>query len=418
MPSPSAPVGRTTHRAATTRPAVTVLSGFWPAATMAVARTLLAADPALLVVRYDVGPAHDGAPHRVLRDGTGPVEDVRLDLVDGCVCCTLRADAPTTLARLAAARPGRDIVLVLPEVVEPETLAAACAHGRVAGRTVCDLVRFDSYVTVVAADHLLDGLASTDDLGQLGIAAAPGDRRRLADVIARQIEYADTVVLWGGSIDQAFETHRLGVLLSRMAPWAVHLRAGDQPTIDATRLAGQLRHTDRHRPETPTVLDRGVEGHLIGVHEPVADCGVVSAVFRARRPLHPARLYAALADVTAGPLRSRGHLWLANRPEAVIGWECAGGGLTLRTLGRWLVDLPDEQWEQASPQRRLAAALDWDPYYGDRHSNLVFVGVDFDPVDLHRRLAACLLTDAELADGEAGWRNLPDPFTGGGVGPG
>jgi hypothetical protein len=52
------------------------------------------------------------------------------------------------------------------------------------------------------------------------------------------------------------------------------------------------------------------------------------------------------------------------------------------------------------------------PYYGDRHHHLVFIGLDLDPVELHRMLAACLLSDAELADGEEGWRDYPDPFAG------
>ncbi|MFY1697981.1 MULTISPECIES: CobW family GTP-binding protein [unclassified Solwaraspora] len=412
MPSPLAPAGRTARPPADIRPAVTVLTGFWPAATMAVARTLLAADPSLLIVRHDLSGVRDGTVHRVVRDGTGIVEDVRVDLVHGCVSCTLREDVLPTLARLATDRPGSDIVLVLPEVVEPEAVAAACRHCRVGGAAIDDLVRFDSYVTVVAAEHLLDGLISTDDLVHLGIHAAPDDHRALADVIARQIEYADTVVLWGEADGGDFETHRLGVLLHRMAPWAVHLRAGDQPVVDAGWLAARLRHTARHRPETPDVLTRGIEGYTLGVHEPVADCGIVSAVFRARRPLHPGRLHAALDDLTAEALRSRGHIWLASQPETVLGWESAGGGLGLRTLGPWLAAVPDAEWEQASAQRRLAAAMEWDPYYGDRHQHLVFVGVDLDPAGLHRRLAACLLTDAELADGEAGWRALPDPFTG------
>jgi hypothetical protein len=66
----------------------------------------------------------------------------------------------------------------------------------------------------------------------------------------------------------------------------------------------------------------------------------------------------------------------------------------------------------ASTQRRLAAALDWDPYYGDRHTYLLFVGLDLDPVEIHRPLSACLLTDAELAYGEEEWRSYPDPFAG------
>ncbi|MFV2022711.1 CobW family GTP-binding protein [Micromonospora sp. LOL_023] len=412
MPSPLAPAGRTARPPADTRPAVTVLSGFWPAATMAVARTLLAADPTLYVVRHDLSSVRDGIVHRVVRTGAGIVEDAHVELAHGCVSCTLREDILTTLARLAAGQPARDIVLVLPEVVEPESVAAACAHCQVGGAPIADLVRFDSYVTVVAAEHLLDGLASTDDLAQLGIAAAPDDHRSLADVIVRQIEYADTVVLWGGTPDDLFEAQRLAVLVHRLAPWAVQLTAGDGPTVDATGLATRLRHTDRHRPETPGVLGRGVEGYPIGVHEPIADCGIVSAVFRARRPFHPGRLHAALDEVAIHALRSRGHLWLASQPDAVIAWECAGGGVAMHTIGPWLVTLPDAEWHQASAQRRLAAALEWDPYYGDRDSNLVLIGIDFDPVDLHRRLASCLLTDAELADGEAGWRALPDPFAG------
>lgn len=54
MPSPLAPAGRTARPPADIRPAVTVLTGFWPAATMAVARTMLAADPSLLIVRHDL----------------------------------------------------------------------------------------------------------------------------------------------------------------------------------------------------------------------------------------------------------------------------------------------------------------------------------------------------------------------------
>lgn len=56
------------------------------------------------------------------------------------------------------------------------------------------------------------------------------------------------------------------------------------------------------------------------------------------------------------------------------------------------------------------AALDRDPYYGDRHHHLAFVGIDLDPVRLHRILTGCLLTDDELSRGEDAWRRLADPF--------
>jgi G3E family GTPase len=160
------------------------------------------------------------------------------------------------------------------------------------------------------------------------------------------------------------------------------------------------------------VLARGIEGYSVGVHEPVPDCGVVSATFRSRRPVHPQRLDAALAALTQHTLRSRGHLWLASQPDTAVGWESAGSGLSLGSLGRWLVALPEDRWDEASDQRRLAAALEWDPYYGDRDTHLVFIGLDLDVAQLHQQLSGCLLTDTELAAGETVWRSFTDPFAG------
>ncbi|XTZ15840.1 GTP-binding protein [Micromonospora echinospora] len=261
---------------ADTRPSLTVLSGFWPAATFAVARTLLATDPTLLLVRHDLAGIRDGVVRRVVRSGTGIVEDEQVELRHGCVSCTLREDVLPTLVRLTRSHPGQDLVLVLPELAEPEAVAAACAHCLVDGVPVTELVRVDSYVTVVDAEHLLDCLASTDDLTTLALQAAEDDHRALADVVVRQIEYADTLVLWGQSRNGAFDTGRLSILLHRMAPWAAHVHV-DGDLVDAGTLTRQLRHTHRHRLETPGVLARGLQGYPLGIHQPEPDYGVVSA---------------------------------------------------------------------------------------------------------------------------------------------
>lgn len=48
--------------------------------------------------------------------------------------------------------------------------------------------------------------------------------------------------------------------------------------------------------------------------------------------------------------------------------------------------------------------------FGDRRQQIVIIGQRMDEAAIRAALDACLLTDAELAEGKAAWRNYPDPF--------
>jgi G3E family GTPase len=389
------------------RPRVTVLAGFSAEATAAIGRSLLVTDRKLLLVTHDMRRIRDGVVRRTVRTADTVLENETVELVHGCVSCTLREDVIPTLIRLARQRPDSDILLALPPVVEPEAVAAACAHSEAA-----EVLRFDSYCTVVEADGFLDDLTSTEDLRDRGLHAAEQDRRGVADVVVRQVEYCDTIVVWGRPQYDVLDDARLTALLHRLAPWATHVRVGDTGVIDCTDLAARLRRTGRHDPRTPGVLGRALEGYPVGIDDPDGEHGAKSVLFRSRRPFHPGRLHAALEDLTNQALRGRGQLWIASQSDAAIGWESAGGGISLGCLGYWLAALPTARWHETSTLRRMAADLDWDPYYGDRRTVLALVGLHLDTEAITAQLTGCLLTDDELADGFAAWTALPDPFAG------
>lgn len=52
----------------------------------------------------------------------------------------------------------------------------------------------------------------------------------------------------------------------------------------------------------------------------------------------------------------------------------------------------------------------WVGDYGDRRQELVFIGIGMNESEIRASLDACLLGDAEMAHGEAGWRAFADPF--------
>ncbi|MCD0446093.1 GTP-binding protein [Glycomyces sp. A-F 0318] len=398
------------------RPAVTILTGFAPAAVREAAEQLTLADPGLLVVAHDLTDLLvDGTVRRTVHDGGGLVEDVSLTLEHGCIACTVREDLLPALVRLARARPESDIALVLPPSMEPETVASACSWHHVDGAPVTDAIRIDSVVAVCDPASLLATLDSDQDLADRRLQAADDDTRSVADVAARQIEYADTVLLWAPRAEPEYEHARLAVLLQRLNPWARHLAVHAEartPEDRARWLSAKLRRSGGFDPDGPEPYGRGLEGYAVGCHEPEPDCGVVAALYRARRPFHPERFHRALPAVSGRTLRGRGHLWLASQPEHIVAWESSGGGVSMGDMGRWLAAVPDEEWEEASPERRVNADLHWDPEFGDRETQLVFVGLHFAADELAAVLDACLLTDAELAEGRDAWREYRDPFEG------
>ncbi|MCW2141075.1 GTPase, G3E family [Actinoplanes cyaneus] len=390
---------------------MTVLSGFSPAAVQAAARAVLIGGDRLLAMSHDLTGIRDGILRRTVRSATELIEQSTVELVHGCVSCTLRESVLPALVRLARTHPGHDVLLVLPSAIEPGTVATACAHSLVDGAPVTDAVRFDSYVTVVDADSFLHDLASPDDLRDRDLHAAEDDHRAVADVVAHQVEFCDTVILWSRPDTDPLELSRLGTLVHRLAPWAVQVPTGTSHSLDCTGLAALVGNTRRHDPHRPGTLGLALEGRQIAVHDPDPD-GVTSILFEARRPFHPQRLHDSLGTLTEEALRGRGQLWIASQPDVAVAFECAGGGVSMGSLGYWLVALPVERWTETSVERRLAADLSWDPYYGDRRTVLALIGMHLDHAAVTELLDSCLLTDAELAEGSDRWPALPDPFAG------
>jgi hypothetical protein len=70
-------------------------------------------------------------------------------------------------------------------------------------------------------------------------------------------------------------------------------------------------------------------------------------------------------------------------------------------------------WNAALPAEERPEGLDtssWDPQWGDRCQELVWIGIHMDEAGLRAMLDRCLLTDEEMALGPDGWAELEDPL--------
>jgi G3E family GTPase len=248
-------------------------------------------------------------------------------------------------------------------------------------------------------------LDRADDLAERGLAAGEEDDRTISDLLVEQVEFADVLVL--NKVDRVPPEglDRVEALLRRLNPTA-ELARSEFGRVPLSLLLDTGRFDFDRAAAAPGWL-----AELRGEHVPESEeYGVSSFVYRARRPFHPARFFEWIERGWGGLLRAKGTFWLATRPDLAGLYSLAGGACRTEPGGRWLAATPKAEWPD-DPDECQAVLDDWDPTFGDRIQELVFIGIDLDREAICRSLDACLLTDMELDGREpVAAFNFPDPF--------
>jgi G3E family GTPase len=302
-------------------------------------------------------------------DASGPIDAGEFTVGDDCGACQLIESLLPLLGALIERGHWRHVVLAAPPAMEARPLTSALV-------ATMPEIEVDTVTCVVDAVLLVEQLSGDELLAERGLALGPPDRRNVAELTARQIEYADVCVL--ANAYRSAIPERLHNLLIHLnprttvvdadpagVPTGLVARTGLFEYAAAEAWAGELAAEDRLQPSGE---------------------GVTTVLWRSTRPLHPSRLNDALEDIVNGVVRSRGVVWLANRPTQRVRWESAGYSASLGMLGEW------------SDTEHLAECT------------LVATGVGLDPARLQSVLDACLLTESELATLD--WQSLDDPFAG------
>ena len=140
---------------------------------------------------------------------------------------------------------------------------------------------------------------------------------------------------------------------------------------------------------------------------------MASVVFlgEARRPFHPQKFFEFLHNTKQyGQLiRSKGHFWLASRPEFAGQWNQAGGIAHYGFAGMFWKALTKDNWPE-DPEQLAAIEEKWQEPFGDMRQELVFIGQNLQQADIISALDDCLLSDVELHQGKQYWQSLSDPF--------
>lgn len=333
-------------------------------------------------------------------------EEKLIEMSNGCICCTLREDLLEEVSRLA--QEGRFDYLLIEStgISEPLPVAETFTFRDEAGRSLADLARLDTMVTVVDGLNFLLDYQAADDLSSRGETLDDDDDRSITDLLIEQIEFADVLLLSKIDLISTSERQELMAILRRL-----NAHADIVPMVMGEVPLATLLNTGRFDFERASQAPGWLQ-ELRGEHVPeTEEYGIASTAYRARRPFHPQRFFSFIDRPWSNGklLRSKGFFWLASKYREAGSWSQAGGLMRHGMAGRWWRFVPRSHWPH--DQESVTSIMDqWTAEAGDCRQELVFIGQNIDFALLRAELDNCLLSDTEMAEGPEAWQRLPDPF--------
>ncbi len=338
--------------------------------------------------------------------GLSRTDEKLVELSNGCICCTLREDLLKEVERIVQ-RGGIDqIVIESTGISEPVPVAQTFSYvDEELGIDLTEICNLDTMVTVVDANRFIKDYQSGDMLLDRDQAVGEEDERTIADLLIDQIEFCDVLVLNKVDLVSEEEANRLEAMLRKLQPSAKIIRTVNSVVdLDDVLETGRFDF-DIASQSAGWLQELEAGGHATHTPE-TEEYGISSFVYKRRLPFHAARFNTWLENMSESIVRAKGIAWLAQYNQVACLVSQAGTAVDIHPVTFWVATMPKAE-KAAILQEREDVRADWDPEYGDRHTQLVIIGVDLDEEKITAELDACLLNSDEI---DADWSQLENPY--------
>ncbi len=322
-------------------------------------------------------------------------EEKLVEMSNGCICCTLREDLMQEVEKLALE--GRFDYLLIESTGISEPVPVAQTFSFTDTEKGIDLSRFsfiDTMVTVVDCFNFLRDFGTNELLRDRNLTDMEGDYRTIVNLLTDQIEFANVILLNKTDLVDEDTVGVLEAAIKKLNPGATIIRSSFGKVAPQSILNTGL--FDFEEAQNSAGWQKELEA---GTHTPeTEEYGISSFVYRSQRPFHPERFWHFLNEEYPNNLiRAKGLFWLVSRPDVAISFSQAGGSSRIDRAGVWWASMPMAERVRygAFVDNQQAIESRWHKLWGDRMTELVFIGQDLDKAAIVEALNGCLLRSDE-----------------------
>lgn len=327
------------------------------------------------------------------KNGSNVAECPMFELQNGCICCTLRDEFIEQVEKISNLDSIEVVFVEASGISDPGAVSASfLAYEDDNPKTN---VYLTSIVTVVDADRIYreflsdlkhkkeqrDSLADQYNLSQ----------EEISTLIVDQIEFCNFIVLNKCDLlseDQLKEVESIVRDFQPRAP-IIHSVNGD---IDIEKILttkpfnyGQIESSSAIQKATASLLQSGRRRDSC-----VDEYGISSFVFETRQPFNRTRFMDFVNNRYPSELiRSKGYIWFSDASRDVQLFEQAGRNSSVMPVSYWIDALREDQ-KQAYLAQNPEVRENWDSRYGDRETQVVFIGKGYNKDSIRTELEKCL----------------------------
>jgi G3E family GTPase len=376
---------------------VTVLSGFLGAGKTTLLNHVLNNREGLkvAVIVNDMSEINIDAQIIGRETALSRTEEKLVEMSNGCICCTLRDDLVKEVEKLANEKRFDYLIIESTGISEPVPVAQTFEFVDESGYGLSSISKLDTLVTVVDCANFHKDYNSDENIVDRNLNEDLTDTRRIVDLLIDQVEFANVIVLNKTDLVDITVVEELESVLAKLNPTAKIIR-----TVKGNVPLNKILNTKLFNSMEASEFSAWKEELLKDKHTPeTEEYGISSFVFKSKISFHPQRFLNYLEHVMpTSIIRTKGIFWIASRPNDAISLGQAGTSLKLEKAGVWWDSIPHHERLLMESYKENRKALDkkWDKVWGDRETELVFIGQNMDKNECIKQINDCLLSDSEI----------------------